>query len=306
MGLHKRIRWGWTGPLAVWAILLSCSSAQPPAGAAHPPAGFLTHDTLSFLYGPSYRTPFVTTPADPDGTNIGKATLEFTHNDSWKYGSNFIDISLRKSDDGEPALGGAAGAMEVYAILRTDLSFNKIGKTRKFTAGPLRDLALELGANLESKNSHYAPEEKTIFIGPNFQFQIPKGFLNVGLHFRRERNHQGILGRADRYDPNFNIEASWSIPLPVRKAPLSFAGFASYNTPKGLDSFGGQSVSECLLRPRLMLDAGAALFGKRGVLEIGGGVEYWHNEFGKDANHTPGARQTTPFVQLTYHLTHGE
>ena len=304
MNYPVRIPWKWAVPFALCSMLLPYAEGQQ-ADSAHPGAGYSTHDTLSFLYGSSYRTPFVTTADAPGGTDIGKATLEFVHNDSWKYGSNFIDFSLRKSDNGEPALGGGTGALEVYAILRTNLSFNKIGHTKKFRAGPLRDVALELGANLESKNSHYAPEEKTIFIGPNFQFQIPRGFLNVGLHYRKEWNHQGIFGRNDNYDPNFNIEASWSVPVPGFRAPLFFAGFATYNTPKGRDSFGSESVSEVLIRPRVMLDAGKLLFDRRGLLEIGGGVEYWYNEYGKNTGRTPGAKQTTPFVQLTYHLTHG-
>ena len=39
-----------------------------------------------------------------------------------------------------------------------------------------------------------------------------------------------------------------------------------------------------------------------GVLELGAGVEYWHNMFGKNADKVPGARQLTPIVSLVVHL----
>jgi hypothetical protein len=51
-----------------------------------------------------------------------------------------------------------------------------------------------------------------------------------------------------------------------------------------------------------MFDVGGLLFRKRGVLEAGGGFEYWHNMYGKPADSKPGAKQMTPFVQLTVNL----
>ena len=56
----------------------------------------------------------------------------------------------------------------------------------------------------------------------------------------------------------------------------------------------------------LRLDAGKILAGRRGLVEIGAGVEYWRNEFGKPDAITPGARQITPFLQITCHLTRAE
>jgi len=40
--------------------------------------------------------------------------------------------------------------------------------------------------NLETKSSDYAPQERTLYLGPNLQFGIGAGFLNVGLHLRKE------------------------------------------------------------------------------------------------------------------------
>jgi hypothetical protein len=171
---------------------------------------FSTDGSASYLRGSNFRTPFVTTPSQPDGADIPRNVLQFTHIDSWRYGGNFIDVSLKKSGSADPAVGGGnTGALEVYAILRTAFSLGRIGDTKVFNRGPLRDVLVDMGANLESKNSHYAPEERTIYIGPRFEFRIRRGFLNLLLHYRKEWNHQGILGRNEGYDPNFNFETVW-------------------------------------------------------------------------------------------------
>jgi hypothetical protein len=288
------------------AVAFAQDGGPSAASQPRPPStGFQSEDSLSYSYGSRFRTPFVTTAEQPRGADIGRNSIEFTHLDFWKYGSNIVDLNLRMSNHAEPAVGGGAGALEVYGIFRADFSLNKIGGTRRFGAGPLRDIALEAGANLETKNSDYSPEERTLFLGPNFQFKIPRGFLNVGVHIRKEWNHEAILGKADNYSPCLNFETNWSVPLPIRRVPLAFAGFATLNTPKGKDSFGTNSVTEYLVRPRLMLDVGALAFHKRGLLEAGGGVEYWYNEFGKPASF-PGATEIAPFFQLTLRLGRAE
>jgi len=293
--------------LALAGAVAFAQDAGPGAGSQPrpPSSGFRSEDSLSYSYGSRFRTPFVATAEQPGGADIARNSIEFTHIDSWKYGSNFVDLNLRMSNDAEPAVGGGAGALEVYGIFRADFSFNKIGGTRRFGAGPLRDIALEAGANLEAKNSAYSPEERTLFLGPNFQFKIPRGFLNLGVHIRKEWNHEAILGKADNYSACLSFETNWSVPLPIRRVPLALAGFATLNTPKGKDSFGNDSVTEYLVRPRLMLDVGARALHKRGFLEAGGGLEYWHNEYGKPASF-PGTAEITPFFQLTLRLGRAE
>jgi len=286
--------------IAVWGLAVPPARAQ----ASHAP-GPPSLDTISYLYGVNYRTPGVVSAAEPDGADVSRHSIVFLHLDSWRFGSNLVDVNLRISDHAEPAAGGGTGAAEVYAILRSTLSFNKIGGTRRFTYGPLQDVGWEFGFNLQSKNSNYAANEKTLYLGPTFRFAIPRGFLTSGVHFRKEWNHNGVLGTGESYSPNLNVDANWSIPLPSGRVPLTFAGFATVNTPKGLDSFGKPTATEVLIRPRLMVDAGSLLFGSRGVLEAGGGVEYWHNVFGKRAGVVPGADQLAAFVQLTVRLTGG-
>ena len=112
---------------------------------------------------------------------------------TWERGaslSNFADVMVNMSNLAEPANGGGSGATETYFILRPGIDLNELSHSRVFHKGPLRDVVFEFGANLETKNSSYAPSEKTIYIGPKLEFALPKGFFNVGLHFRKEWNHE--------------------------------------------------------------------------------------------------------------------
>jgi hypothetical protein len=262
-------------------------------------------DSVTYIYGPNYQTPFVVTPSSPGGANIARNTLEWIHHDNWRYGSNLLDLSLRKSSSIEPAVGGGTGALEPYLVLRSGLALHSMLGQRMPLPPALRDISIEGGVNLESKNSAFAPEERTIYIGPVLQFKVPRGVLNVGVHFRKEWNHEGILGKDESYDPDLNIEPLWNLPVRVGHVELGWGGFADINTPKGKDSFGTQMQTEVLARSQLMVDLGTLVHREKTGVELGGGLEYWHNEYGKPANITPGADELTPLLLVRVHLPGG-
>ena len=270
-------------------------------------AQFQSHssDVLSYWYGATYRTPFVMVPGSGKAANIARNSIEYTHVGSAGMLSNFADVTVGMSDMSEPAASGGSGATEAYVILREGIGLNELTHSSAFKMGPLRNIAFEMGANLETKNSSFAPAERTLYIGPKFVFALPKGFFNVGMHFRKEWNHEGVLGKAENYTPDFNIEPNWMVPFRVGKAQLAFSGFAEYNSPKGKDSFGSESVSEYLVRSVVALDIGSVLIHKPQLLDLNGGLWYWHNEYGKPAS-DPGAKQLTPFVGITLHLGAGQ
>ncbi len=267
---------------------------------------FLRHssDTVSYWYGANYRTPFVLIPNTGKATDIARSSVEYTHVSSVGMLSNFADVTVAMSDMSEPAAAGGSGATEAYVILREGIGLNELTHSSAFNKEPLRNIAFEIGANLETKNSSFAPAERTLYIGPKFVFATPKGFFNVGLHFRKEWNHEGVLGKPENYTPNFNIEPTWMVPFKIGKAQLAFSGFAEYNTPKGKDSFGGETVSEYLVRSVVAVDIGSILFHKTQLLDLNGGLWGWHNEYGKAAA-DPGAKQLTPLVGITLHLGGG-
>lgn len=276
-------------------------ATAPQAGAVHRAPNT---DTLSYWYGANYHTPFVLKPGTFQPADIQRNSLEYKHTDSGAMGYNLVDLNLAKSDMSEPASGGGDGATEAYLTLRSGFGLNQIFGTSALQFGPVRNVALEVGANLQTKNSEFAPSERTLYFGPNFEMKMPKGYFKVGLHLRKEWVHEGTLGKVANYDPNFNIEPSWLFPFSVGKVDLSYSGFADYNAPKGKDTFGTETVSEFLIRSAVSIDIGALIMKRAQLIELNGGLWYWHNEYGKPASQ-PGSTQTTPIMGLTFHLDGG-
>lgn len=259
---------------------------------------------LSYWYGATYHTPFVVDEKTGNAADIARNAVEFTHSAQWGLLSSFTDVTVSQSSMAEPAASGGTGATEIYAILRPGVSLNAATKSSAFKFGPVRDVVFETGANLETKNSSYAPAERTLYIGPKVVFAMPRGFLNLGVHYRKEWNHEGVLGKAENYDLNFNVEPAWLLPFSLGRAHLAYSGFAEYNTAKGRDSFGTETKPEFLVRNYLSVDVGSVMFGRAQMLELNGGFWYWHNEYGKPAS-DPGATQITPIVGLAFHLDGG-
>jgi hypothetical protein len=281
----------------------SAGTAETPPHTFKPPT--FADDTLMYVYGPKYRNAFITIPSQPDGADIARNNIEFKHVDAWKYGHNVVEIILKRANDVEPAAGGGTGAQGLYSIFRSGVGINRVAGRPVIAIGPLRDIDIQAGMNIETKNSDYAPNERTLYFGPNFQFRVGSGFVNVGLHVRKEWNHNGNLGKSESYDVDFNIEPVWHVPFRIGGARLAFDGFADYNTPKGKDAAGRDTRAEFIARPLLKLDISPVVGRQSHVLELGVGFEYWHNMFGKDADRVPGASQFTPVFTLAVHLPLG-
>jgi hypothetical protein len=282
----------------------TAAAARPAAEAQRAQSQQHSPDTVSYWYGANYRTPFVFVPNTGKAADIARNSVEYTHVGSVGMLSNFADVTVAMSEMSEPAAAGGSGATEAYVILREGIGLNELTHSSAFRKGPLRNVAFEMGANLETKNSSFAPAERTLYIGPKFVFAIPKGFFNVGLHYRKEWNHEGVLGKAEHYTPDFNIEPTWLLPFKIGNAQFAFSGVAEYNSPKGIDSFGSPTVSEYLAKGVLAVDIGSVLMHKPQLLDLNGGLWYWHNEYGKPAS-DPGAKQLTPLVGITLHLGGG-
>jgi hypothetical protein len=281
----------------------AAAAGQEPAPTLKPPT--FTDSTVSYVAGPAYRNPFVASASQPDGADILRHAVEFKHVDAWKYGHNAIEIAIKKSDGTEPAGGGGAGAVGLYAVIRSGVGINRLAGRRLVSWGPLRDIDLQVGLNLETKNSAYAPQERSLYVGPNFQFGVGAGFLNVAVQLRKETNHNGTLGVSESYRANLNVEPVWHIPFRIGGLLLAFDGFADYNTAKGTDGSGRQTAPEFITRPQLKVDISRVVGARARVLEVGVGFEYWHNMFGKSADRVPGAKQFTPVFTVAVHLPLG-
>jgi hypothetical protein len=264
--------------------------------------------SVSLTYGASYMEPGVVKSSDPNnGTPISKFILTLTHFDTYKYGTNFINVDALQSTDRDFANNSTRGATEVYVIYRGNLSGNAVLNTKAFSFGPVADVRLEFGGDFNTKNTTFAPEKKLLIIGPNFAMDMPKGFLNLGFHFSKEWNNCGVCGLSNSavsFNPAFEFEAVFLYPLSdyLGGIPLRFDGFFNLVTPKGKDGFGDQTKTEILTQPRLVLDVGALAFKKPNTLDGYVGYQFWLNKFGNPANEVPGSEASLVFVGTTFHF----
>jgi hypothetical protein len=266
--------------------------------------------SISLTYGASYMEPGVVKSSDPNnGTPISKFIGTVTHFDTYKYGTNFINIDTLQSTDRDFAANSTRGATEVYAIYRGNLSGNAIFNTKVFSFGPVADVRLEFGGDWNTKNTQFAPAKKLLIIGPNFAMDLPKGFLNLGFHFSKEWNNCGLgypicNPSAVSFHPAFEFEAVFLYPLSdyLWGLPIRFDGFFNLVTPKGIDGTGQQTKTEILTQPRLVLDLGALTFKKPNTLDAYVGYQFWLNKFGNPANEVPGSEASLVFVGTTFHF----
>jgi hypothetical protein len=265
-------------------------------------------------YGTSFKEPGVGAAGDLSGYNIAKNIVSFTHVDGWKYGGNFLNIDFLLSAGGakgDPAANSSDGAAEVYAVYRTHLSLNKATSTKTFNWGPMRDLLIETGIDLSTKNTAFAPHKVMPVLGPSVEFDVP-GFWSLSFFVNKEWNNNGIAhvrsdGTVDftsggpvTFDATFMVATAWGVPL--FGLPLSFDGFGNVNLPKGKDGFNNETKTELLLHPKLMWDVGSSWGSPKSGYKLGVGWEYWVNKFGNDHNKVAGALASTPFVEAQIHL----
>ncbi|CAM5781988.1 hypothetical protein [Castellaniella caeni] len=283
---------------------LALGLATAPAHAANWSDNF-----VGYRYSPSYSE-----PGNPE--TVTKNVLSFTHVSGYNYGQNFLNIDLLQSSSNDPANGGekhessTGGATEVYMTYRHTLSLGKITDT-KLAFGPVRDIGLTAGLDLNTKNTAFAPRKRLLVAGPTFSLDVPKGFFDVSLLWGKEWNHCGlgapICPDANvAFDSQWIVGLAWMIPFQAGAVPLKFQGFANYNSKKGRDYAGVETDPEILMRTSLMADVGKLMFDKKNTLWVGVGYEYWHNKFGNRydgrGNKKPGIQTTAPTLQMEYHF----
>lgn len=269
------------------ALWMSAVLAGLLAGTAH--AADWSDTYVGYRYGEKFREPCCGT------TDIQKDIFSFTHVSGYKYGINFFTADFLLSDSNDPAAGGGGGAQEVYAVYRHQLLLGPVtGKSLAF--GPVKEVALTIGGDLNSKNDAFAPRVRKFVIGPTLKFDVP-GFFDVSLLYRTEKNHNGIVGRSVTFDDTYGVSLAWGIPIKAINA--KFDGFLDHVGPKGKDGFGFETKAETLARAYLMFDVGK-LAGKDGTFYAGIGYEYWNNKFGGNTNNF--GKTSAPMLALEAHF----
>jgi len=249
------------------------------------------------------------------GRDVNKVIVNLGHFDVWDYGTNFFNADILLSNPNEAAYNSSGGSTELYAVYRAQLSPDKIfGLNTKF--GPITAINLELGGDLETENTQFAPNKKLLVAGPNFNIGLPAGFMNIGIHVSKEWNHNGICAQfsicvgtpaandgAVSFHPTPELEFVWLYNLKaLTSLPLDFKGFVNVVAPKGNDGFGGKTVTEILAVPRLSLDLGSMIFGKAHKPDVYFQVELWQNKFGNDHTKVSGCEEVAPTLGIEVHF----
>lgn len=257
------------------------------------PAAAWSDNFIGYRYEPASREP-------RNRREIEKDIVQLTHVSTYRYGSNFLNLDHFHSDGNDRAKGSTTGAEEDYLTYRHQVEWGKVtGIPVKL--GPLRDLAATVGFDLNQKNNAVGPRKRLFVAGPTLKFDVP-GFLDVGLWYSREANHNS-LGTAHQdvvFDPAWMIGAAWGIPFPLAGTAGKFQGFLNIIGPKGKDYNGRETAREVLLRTSVMVDAGWSLGLSKNTLWAGVGYEFWENKFGNQP--VTGTRVNSPLAQLEWHF----
>jgi hypothetical protein len=188
----------------------------------------------------------------------------------------------------------------VYAIGRVDWSFSKL-MGRSLSGGIVKDFGLLTGFDFGSKNDTFAQGARVWTIGPSISFNVPHGFLNASLGWRKEQNHNGFVGRGISFDPTWYFESTGQVSFNLGPAPMLFRGFVSVTGPKGRDGFGIDSKTELMSRFALLADVGH-WFGNPRAVYAGLGYMYWYQEYGVPSGSKPGTLSSVPMLQLEAHF----
>ncbi|MCA1856013.1 outer envelope protein [Massilia oculi] len=278
---------------AACAALLCCST---PAAAVD-----WSDNAISYRYGTRFAEPF-------NAEHINKHIVAFTHASGYKYGSNYLNLDLLKSDSRDPrSLGSSSGAREAYLLYRHTLDIGALrGSEIRF--GKVKGLGLTAGFDLNHKDDvGYNSRKRMLVLGPTLMWDVP-GFLNTSILWLRESNApsgafppiSNVRGRYT-YDTHPMFGASWGIPV---SEGWSFEGYLNFIAAKGLDETGNPTGAETNLDMALMVDIGPRFGQAPKKIRVGIGYQFWNNKFGNTRRTTGGAgqRASTPMLRADFHF----
>ncbi|HVZ53874.1 MAG TPA: hypothetical protein VG986_18040 [Pseudolabrys sp.] len=276
----------------------------------------------------SYHYEFKAT--NPGAGATPKHVLSYTHFDVWKYGTNFINIDWLKATSGQTPSGpcgllgqpatGCAPYTEIYGFFRSTFGFNEVFNTKAFSYGPLTDVSLMVGADLNTDNTALSSAKRSIEAGIQFSFATPyNGFINLTPTVYKEWQHDGFAvsywpavnpsGDVD-FDTTWGFEWLYVQPLGFMPSwlPLTYKFFGTIHGPKGCGEVcnpgpGLTRTTEYYLQQNLSLDVGPWLGMRPNMYSIWGGYRYWVNKFGIDPNqpggHFVGTKESTWLLGAT-------
>lgn len=249
---------------------------------------------VGFRYGEHFTEPGVS-------KKVQKEIYQLSHASGYSLGQHFFNLDIVKSDSNDPKKDSDSGALEGYLVYRHQLYLSKVFD-RSFAFGPVKEVALSGGVEMNYKNTDFSTRKRQLLVGPTLKFDVP-GYLDLSLFYSMEWNHCGLTvcqTENIEYDPYYVVHLAWGLPFQVGEVPFKFHGFASYKTEKGKDYFRKDTGEESLIRTALMVDVGKLTFGEKNKLWVGPGYEYWRHKYG--AIKKPGVNTYAPTLHVEWHF----
>jgi hypothetical protein len=279
------------------------TSAPASTAPLEPPFFLVNNNSISYSYE--------FTGTDPGVGETPKNVLTFTHFDVWRYGTNFFNVDwLKATSSSTPTAAGTQGYTEIYGFFRSTFGFNEIFNTRAFAIGPMTDVSLMVGADLNVDNSKLGSAKKAITAGIQFGFIAPyKGVINVSPIVYKEWQHDGYTALAGT-NPSGNVDFNttwgleWLYAQPLGflppSIPLTYKFFGSIHGPKGSGEPGAAPrTTEYYLQQNLSLDVGKMAGQRADMVSLWAGYRYWYNKFGLNHNLVPYAIESTWITGVT-------
>jgi nucleoside-specific outer membrane channel protein Tsx len=257
-------------------------------------------NSVSYTYGNRFAEPGI-------ARDVSKHIVEFVHVNGYSLGNNMLRAKVMRSDKADPAESGDKGATEVYLVYRHLLSLGAL-TGESFEFGPVKDVGLTAGIDLNTKDNAFGPRKRLLVLGPTLRFDVPpRSMLNLSLLLANEHNECNLPPcRAPGAKQEFTfdnypiVHLAWRFPLRVADLDTRFEGFALKGFRRGDDYLGNAWGHETLVRAAWLVDVGAALDQRPGSLFAGVGYEFWRNKYG--ASGVPGTDQNAPTLQLKWHF----
>jgi nucleoside-specific outer membrane channel protein Tsx len=247
-------------PRAAFFFLCLCASASASALE-------WTASEVQLLHSSRFRE-----PGNPDRITKNIVTVE--HANGYSLGQNFFFIDMLKSGNQELDLAGRREApMEFYGEAYTTLSLSRLSG-HAVSTGPVKDMGLKAGINLNRKDSQLDPHLEIYLAGLSLDFAVSRGFFNLSIYaFDDHTCFKGIPLCPD-YRPTHQITPLWNMPFTLGPIDGEFAGIIKF-----IGSRGAGTVSQVFSQPQLRFDIGKP-FGKKGSLYAGIEYQYWRNKYG--------------------------
>ena len=239
--------------------------------------------------------------------------LSLTHADGWEYGTNFVNLDLRRYGSqipaGLPPRPGPAvtfdyGQTTLFLTYRGTISGNSVAEAPLFVVpGFIKDVSLAYGVDHQSDTTRSSLLRSRAMGGLSVSFDVPVGFFNIAVMAQKDWFRFADLLpplRQTGTDIVPRIEGTYLVPLTFTGLPLALTGFASYNPPRGDDPKGGRLKAEVLTRTNLVVDLGDLLYGQPNRMKAFIGVLHQKNLLGANSRVVPGAQFTSFLCGLSF------